>query len=55
MHTEDLYCWEERPFYHLHSSQMGSVGGELVYVMNYHIQPKSADLNHVLFVLVHLL
>ena len=31
------------------------MGGELVHEMNYHTQPKSAGLNHVLVVLIHLL
>ena len=34
---------------------MGSVGGESVHEIDDHSQSKNAGLNHVLFVLVHLL
>ena len=34
---------------------MGSVGEELVHEIDYHNQPKSVGLNHVLFPLLHLL
>ena len=59
MHTACLYRREKRPLYGRHSSQRGTVGEELFHEV-YHnillkIQPKTAGLPHVLFVLLRLL